>query len=222
MLKNWTPAEIPSKEEIKSRLDKSRGRLYELQMQIKAHKLPVLVLFEGWGASGKGSTIGKVIKNIDPRFFKVATMSAPTEEELRKPFLYRYMKQIPENGKFTFLDSGWMDEVTKDCLQKDLSEDAYDKRIDSIKRFERQLTDNGYLVVKFFAARVTNDPRSKTTVQYSGRVSATPAGTGATLIYAVPVCGSITIVFFSYWLVMFHCIGSAYLIALMETKFVTS
>ena len=52
--------------------------------------------------------IGKVIRNIDPRFFKVATMSAPTEEEVRRPFLYRYMKQIPEEGKFTFLDpDGW-------------------------------------------------------------------------------------------------------------------
>ena len=150
MLKNWNPAEQPSKEEIKARLKKSQDKLYELQMKIKDHKLPVLVLFEGWGASGKGSTIGKVIKNIDPRFFKVATMSAPTEEELRKPFLYRYMKQIPESGKFTFLDSGWMDETVKDVLMNELSDDAYDKRIDSIKRFERQLTDNGYLVVKFF------------------------------------------------------------------------
>ena len=150
MLKNWNPAEIPSKDEIKNRLKKSQERLYELQMKIKEHKLPVLVLFEGWSSAGKGSTIGKVIKNIDPRFFKVATMSAPTEEEGRKPFLYRYMKQIPENGKFTFLDSGWMDEITKELLRNDLSEDAYEKRIDSIKRFERQLTDNGYIVLKFF------------------------------------------------------------------------
>ena len=150
MLKNWTPSQIPSDEDLKHRLKSSRNRLYELQMKIKEHKLPVLVLFEGWGAAGKGSIIGKVIKNIDPRFFKVATMSAPTEEELRKPFLYRYMKQIPEAGKFTFLDSGWMDETVKNILHDDLSEDNYDKRIDSIKRFERQLTDNGYLVVKFF------------------------------------------------------------------------
>ena len=150
MLKNWNPADIPSKDEMKSRLKKSQERLYELQMKIKEHKLPVLVLFEGWSSAGKGSIIGKVIKNIDPRFFKVATMSAPTEEERRKPFLYRYMKQIPENGKFTFLDSGWMDEVTKELLRKDLSEDDYEKRIDSIKRFERQLTDNGYIVLKFF------------------------------------------------------------------------
>lgn len=150
MLNNWNPEEIPPKEEIKERLDKARARLYKLQMEIKEHKVPVLVLFEGWGASGKGSTIGKIIKNIDPRFFKVATMSAPTEEELRRPFLYRYMKQIPEAGKFTFLDSGWMEETTKDCLEKGLSGEDYAKRIDSIKRFERQLTDNGYLLLKFF------------------------------------------------------------------------
>ncbi len=62
----------------------------------------MLVLFEGWGASGKGSTIGKVIKNIDPRFFKVATCLHQQKRELRKPFLYRYMKEIPEEGKFTF------------------------------------------------------------------------------------------------------------------------
>lgn len=150
MLKKWNPEEAPSKEEVRERLDRARRRLYELQMQIKEHKLPVVVLFEGWGASGKGSTIGKIIKNIDPRFFKVATMSAPTEEDLRRPFLYRYMKQIPEAGKFTFLDSGWMEETTKECLEDRLSGEDYAKRIDSIKRFERQLTDNGYLVLKFF------------------------------------------------------------------------
>lgn len=150
MLKNWNKEEIPQEEELKERLKRAREKLYELQMKIKEHKLPVFVLFEGWGAAGKGSTIGKVIKNIDPRFFKVATMSAPSQEELRRPFLYRYMKEIPETGKFTFLDSGWMEQTVKDCLEDRLNEDRYAERIDSIKRFERQLTDNGYLVLKFF------------------------------------------------------------------------
>lgn len=150
MLNIWTPGEIPPKEDIKSRLGDARKRLYELQMQIKEHKLPILVLFEGWSSSGKGSTIGKVIKNVDPRFFKVATMSAPTDDELRRPFLYRYMKQIPEAGKFTFLDGGWMEQTVQDCLEGDLNDKLYEERINSIKRFERQLTDNGYLLLKFF------------------------------------------------------------------------
>ena len=150
MLKSWIPEEIPPKDELKERLSKSKNRLYDLQMKIKERKLPVLILFEGWSAAGKGSMIGKIIKNIDPRFFKVATMSAPTEEETRRPFLYRYMKEIPEEGKFTFLDSGWMEQTAKDVLKGVLSGEDYEKRIESIKRFERQLTDNGYLVLKFF------------------------------------------------------------------------
>ena len=120
MLTTWTPAHMPEKEEIKTRLQTARSQLYDFQMKIKEHKIPVIVLFEGWGSSGKGSTIGKVIKNIDPRFFKVATMSAPTAEELRYPFLYRYFKQIPEAGKFTFLDSGWMEQTCKDCLSGEI------------------------------------------------------------------------------------------------------
>ena len=120
MLKQWIPAAKPDKEELDKRLDVAQEELLRLQMQIKEHKLPVLVLIEGWGAAGKGSTIGGIIKNIDPRFFKVASMSAPTEEEKRKPFLYRYFVKIPEAGKFEFLDSGWMDEVTKGRLRGEL------------------------------------------------------------------------------------------------------
>ena len=125
MLTTWTPAHMPEKEEIKIRLQTARSQLYDFQMKIKEHKIPVIVLFEGWGSSGKGSTIGKVIKNIDPRFFKVATMSAPTAEELRYPFLYRYFKQIPEAGKFTFLDSGWMEQTCKDCLSGEIEGEGY-------------------------------------------------------------------------------------------------
>ena len=150
MLENWIKPQIPEEEELDERLNAARSKLSVLQMQIKEHGLPVLVLFEGWGTAGKGSVLGKVIKNIDPRFFKVATMDEPTEEERRKPFLYRYFVKIPANGKLEFLDSGWMDEVVKDVLHDKIGEKEYKKKIESVKRFERQLTDNGYLVMKFF------------------------------------------------------------------------
>lgn len=150
MLKNRHVMDKPPEEELKERLTAAREKLEGLQNQIKEHKLPVLVLMEGWGTAGKGSTIGQVIRNIDPRFFKVAAMDKPTEDELRKPFLCRYFAKLPEAGKFMFLDSGWMDEVTRLCLHEKLKGQAYGMRIDSIRRFERQLTDNGYLVMKFF------------------------------------------------------------------------
>lgn len=150
MLKEWNVGEKPSGEELDQRLEEARFKLAARQIAIKDKKLPVLVVLEGWGAAGKGSVLGRVIRNMDPRFFKVSVMSESTEEERRKPFLYRHFVKIPEAGKFMFFDGSWMDEVTGAYLRGDMKEKQYEERLTSIKRFERQLTDNGYLVMKFF------------------------------------------------------------------------
>ncbi len=150
MLKGWNGVSKPSEEEMQKRLAAVLEKLAVQQVQLKEKKLPVVVLVEGWGTSGKGSLIGQMIKDIDPRLFRVASMAEPTEEESRKPFLCRYFSKIPEAGQMVFLDSGWMSEVVKQRLYGKIDEETYIRRIESIRRFERQLTDNGYLVLKFF------------------------------------------------------------------------
>ena len=150
MLKDFVKTAMPQEEAMVAELKEERAKLYDYQMKIKEAKLPVMVIFEGWGAAGKGSVIGRVIKNIDPRFFCVKPFIAPTDEEKRYPFLHRYMLEIPEAGKFAFFDSYWMPEVISGVRNGDLSEEDYQKRISSINTTERSLTDNGYLVIKFF------------------------------------------------------------------------
>lgn len=151
MLMDFVPATKPDDEVVKERRKEEQQKLASNQMKIKEAKLPVMVIFEGWGAAGKGSVLGRVIRNIDPRFFQVATMDAPpTEEERRKPFLYRYIVEIPEEGKFKFFDTCWMREVTDGVLKGTATKEDYKSRIRDINTTERQLTDNGYLVVKFF------------------------------------------------------------------------
>ncbi len=150
MLQEWNKGVKPSEDELTQRLQEARSKLAAKQILVKEKKLPVLVLLEGWGAAGKGSVLGKLIRNLDPRFFKVAVMEEPTKDELRRPFLYRHFIRIPEAGQFVFFDGGWMDEVTRQYLHGEMIKDTYKKRIVSINRFERQLTDNGYLVMKFF------------------------------------------------------------------------
>ena len=150
MIRNAIFAEKPEDLELKERLKAAQAKLFAQQMLLKDHKVPVFVLMEGWGTAGKGSLIGNIIQNIDPRFFKVFSMDSPSREEKRKPFLSRDFEKIPEAGKFVFLDSGWMDEVTSARINGKMSDKLYDQRIASVKRFERQLTDNGYLVLKFF------------------------------------------------------------------------
>ena len=151
MLKDFVKATLPNEDELKAKLKEERAHLSALQMKLKDAGLPVMVLFEGWSAAGKGAVIGKVIRNIDPRFFRVATMDRePSAEEKRYPFLYRYIKEIPEAGKFRFFDTCWMEEVVDGVLEEELSEETYKKRVHSINIIERQLIDNGYLVIKFF------------------------------------------------------------------------
>ena len=150
MLKNMVKAQKPADEELTARIADERSRLFASQMKIKDAGLPVMVIFEGWGAAGKGSVLGKIIKNIDPRFFKVKTYAAPTAEDNRYPFLYRYMKDIPEKGKFVFYDTYWMEEITDARISGEMGDKEYEEKIDSITRTERSLVDNGYLVMKFF------------------------------------------------------------------------
>ena len=150
MLKEWVKQAKPDDDVLTERLEQARFELSKRQMLVKEHKLPVLVIMDGWGAAGKGSILGRVIKNMDPRFFKCETLSEKTSEETRRPFLYRYFVRIPKEGQFSFFDGSWMGEVTTDRLLDSISAKEYKKHLTSIKRFERQLTDNGYLVVKLF------------------------------------------------------------------------
>ena len=146
-------ARVPIESEksaIKAEISALKSRLTIQQQQIKQAKLPVVVLVEGWGAAGKGSLISDIILNIDPRSFNVFSINPPTEEESRHPFLWRYFQKIPEAGQFVFFDSGWYGETVQNRMDDALCGKEYRRRIQSINNFERQLSDNGYLVVKFF------------------------------------------------------------------------
>ena len=127
-----------------------RNELASRQQVIKNEGLPVIVILEGWSAAGKGSALGSIIKFMDPRFFRVYNMDVISEEEKRYPFLYRHAIRMPMKGQFSFFDGGVMDEVTYEYLTDAIDRKEYERKVHSIVNYERQLRDNGYLVVKFF------------------------------------------------------------------------
>ena len=186
MLKDFVKAAEPEEEELKKELKEAQEKLFGYQMQIKQAKLPVMVIFEGWGAAGKGSVIGRVIKSIDPRFFRVKTMASPTEEEKRYPFLHRYMLEIPEAGKFTFFDTYWMNEVTTQLMEGELDEHQYKQRIRSINTTERSLTDNGYLVMKFFFHISKKEQKKRLGTSITKNISTYTSTTSRTLTAPPP------------------------------------
>ena len=78
------------KEEYKARMTELEERLGRLQRECKALGIPVLIVFEGFGAAGKGLQIGRLIQSMDPRGFEVYTIKNETEEERMHPFMWRF------------------------------------------------------------------------------------------------------------------------------------
>lgn len=138
------------REEYKTAVQPLKDRLAMLQHEMREKNLPVIILFEGWGAAGKGSKIADVIQNLDPRSFKVFSTVAPTVEEQRKPFLWRHWQRLPKRGQMVILDRSWYPEVSVDRVEKQMGDGEARRRMESVNTFERQLTDDGYLILKFF------------------------------------------------------------------------
>lgn len=124
--------------------------LSTLQQKIRDKKLPVIILLEGWGASGKGTLIADMIKMLDPRFFKVYSTLPATEAERRYPLMKRFWESIPQYGMISVMDRSWYQELAIAKMEEDISDEEYSRRVNTVNTFERQLSDDGYLIIKFF------------------------------------------------------------------------
>ena len=152
MLDRIIQTEIPTleKEAYKAQADTLKTRLKALEQEIKEKKLPVIILFEGWGASGKGYVIGKTINCLDPRSYKVYSTVKASDEESRMPLMHRFWKNIPEKGKLSIFDRSWYQEIVPASLEEKLKDEEVQDRMNMANVFERQLTDDGYLIIKIF------------------------------------------------------------------------
>ncbi len=150
MLKEYRRPKSEEKEKPGAEIARLKERLIALPQRLREKKIPVLVLIEGWAAAGKGSLIKELISELDPRFYNVTTPAAAPERNARYPFLYPYATAIPENGKVMFLDSGWMEDTVRKHLHREITADAFKRRVRSVNEFERQMRDAGYVVLKLF------------------------------------------------------------------------
>ena len=136
-----------SKEEFKQRVKPLREALTALDGPMKAAGLPVVILFEGWDAAGKGSAIQRLILNFDPRWFTVVNTQPPTELERRRPTMWRHWLTLPQAGQMSILDGSWYQDVSVLRIEEEIDEMTNLRRMNEINAFERILTDYGYLIV---------------------------------------------------------------------------
>lgn len=139
-----------SKEEYKAKMPQLESRLGLLQRQCKELKIPVIIVFEGFGASGKGLQIGKLIQSMDPRGFQVFPVKNETEEEKMHPFLWRFWTKTPEKGRIAIFDGSWYRRVLIDRFEKRTKNRDLPEVFHSINSFEEQLADDGNVIIKLF------------------------------------------------------------------------
>ncbi len=124
--------------------------LHQLAFQVYQQKLPVVMVFEGMDAAGKGGSIKRLTERIDPRGYVVWPISAPSGEDKTHHYLYRFWRRLPEQGQIAIFDRSWYGRVLVERLEGFCSEGAWKRAYGEINQFERQLTDFGMVVLKFW------------------------------------------------------------------------
>jgi AMP-polyphosphate phosphotransferase len=148
-------ARLPKKE-AEQRLERAQKRMQALRLALAGldgdHRLgpPLCVVLEGWDASGKGGAIKRLVAKLDPRHVRVKQYSAPTRDELRHPWLWRFWPALPGWGGMAILDRSWYGRVLVERVEGFATVDEWGRAYDEINAFEEMLTLEGTVLVKLW------------------------------------------------------------------------
>lgn len=131
-------------------MDELTPQLALLQRECKMAGIPIMIVFEGWGASGKGTLINQLISPLDPRGFKVFTIQKTSEEEKMRPFLWRFWTKTPAKGRIHIVDRSWYRKVVADHMEDINSSKEKGDVLGEILNFEEELVNDGTVIIKFF------------------------------------------------------------------------
>ncbi len=137
-------------EEYRKELKKLQKRLGELHNTIYRKKIPVILCYEGWDAAGKGGNIRRIARPLDPRGFDVMPIASPEPHELNRQYLWRFWTRLPRSGHICIFDRTWYGRVMVERLEGFCTEDDWKRAYNEMNEFERQLTDWGAVVLKFW------------------------------------------------------------------------
>ncbi len=138
------------KAEYEKRLRPLQQRLYELEHAVYDAKVPVMIVFEGWSASGKGRLISILAERLDPRGFRVVPITPPRTIEMRYPWLWRFWQKIPARGQMVAFDTSWYRRVLTERINKTVSSDELRRAYQEIAEFEEMLAADGTVILKFW------------------------------------------------------------------------
>ena len=138
------------KEKYQRELEACREKLEDLHNQLYRKKIPVVIAYEGWDAAGKGGNIKRLASALDPRGYEVVPIASPTPDEKHRHYLWRFWRKLPKTGHIAIFDRSWYGRVMVERLEGFCTIEDWQRAYDEINEFERELTDAGAVVLKFW------------------------------------------------------------------------
>ena len=139
-----------TEEEYDKKLDDLQDELSQLHYKLYRKKIPVIIAYEGWDAAGKGGNIKRITGALDPRGFEVQPIASPEPHEKARHFLWRFWTRLPKTGHIAIFDRTWYGRVMVERIEGFCSENDWQRAYNEINEFEKELTDWGAVVIKFW------------------------------------------------------------------------
>jgi len=127
-----------------------KERLGVLQRTLRDQKIPVIIVIEGWNAAGITMITHEIVQSLDPRGFMLHAIGKPNDEERERPFMWRFWIRLPPRGRMALFARSWYSRAISAEMQSPTWSKSFARRINQINNFERQLADDGAVIVKFF------------------------------------------------------------------------
>ena len=136
--------------EYRAQLAKEQAKLKELSLEARQRGVTTVLAFEGWDAAGKGGAIRRITGAMEAGDYRVIPVAAPTEEERRYHYMWRFWRDLPLAGKVVIFDRTWYGRVLVERLEGFATPAEWQRAFDEINDFEAQMVEQGYYVAKFW------------------------------------------------------------------------
>jgi polyphosphate kinase 2 (PPK2 family) len=145
-----SPPDVCTKEECQQSLEHRQFEMIEFHSILHKRKIPLIIVYEGRDAAGKGGSILRISRFMYPFGFNVAPVGAPDDAEKKHHYLWRFYKNYPKAGHITIFDRSWYGRVLVERVEGFCSENEWKRSYTEINEMEEEFTDNGGGIIKFW------------------------------------------------------------------------
>ena len=134
--------------------------LLKFQYHVKTHGLKVLMIFEGRDAAGKGGTIKRITKHLNPRGARIVALEKPSDVERTQWYFQRYVEHLPSAGEIVLFDRSWYNRAMVEPVMGFCTEREHHAFLKDAPTFESMLVSSGIQIFKFYFS-VSKDEQAK-------------------------------------------------------------